>query len=94
MNDAVTKGYSKGMLLFLKKFLDRPKRHLSTRATQNIIEFLYGDMAFCYSDEYQWETSVLLGWNTNVVPMGSKSQAICAMFYLVRYLSKNPIKPL
>ena len=96
-NDAVPKGFSKGMLLFLKQFLDRAKRHLSTRASQNIMEFLYGDMAFCYSDQYQCETSVLLaallGCNTNVAPLGSKSQAICAMFYLVGYLSKNPIKP-
>jgi len=96
-NDSVPKGFSEGMSLFLKQFFDKVQRHLSTRPAQNIMEFLYGDMAFCYADQYQCETSVLLaalvGCNTNVAPLGSKSQAICAMFYLVGYLSKNPIKP-
>ena len=96
-NDCVPKGFSKLLLPFLKQYFAHTMKHLSTNASQNIMEFLYGENAFCYADQYQCETSLLLaavlGCNTNVAALGSKAQAICAMYYLAGYLSKNPIKP-
>ena len=96
-NDCVPKGFSKLMLPFLKQYFVYTMKHLSTNASQNVMEFLYGENAFCYADQYQCETSLLLaavlGCNTNVAALGSKAQAICAMYYIAGYLSKNPVKP-
>lgn len=96
-NEAVPKGFSKRLLPFLRQYCVHTMQRLSTGAAQNVMEFLYGDTAFCYGDGYQCETSIilaaLLGCNTNASPLGSRAQAICAMYYLAGYLSKNPVKP-
>lgn len=96
-NETVPKGFSKRVLPFVRQYTLHTIQRLSTGAAQNVMEFLYGDSAFCYADGYQCETSIilaaLLGCNTNASPLGSRAQAICAMYYLAGYLSKNPVKP-
>ena len=78
--------------------------HESTRCTQSIVNpivdrifgFLEED-THNYEDQYLCETSLfmaaLLGCNTNVSVLGGRAQALNALFYLVGYLSKNPVKP-
>ena len=63
---------------------------------ERIFTFLEED-AHMYEDEYLCETSLLmaalLGCNTNVSALGGTVQATSALFYLIGYLSKNPVTP-
>ena len=69
---------------------------LPQRCANKIAEYLVGAPP-PHDDCYQTETNIvlaaLLGCNTNVSPLGGLTQAANAMFYLMGYLSKNPIKP-
>ena len=68
---------------------------LPQRCANKIAEYLVGAPP-PHDDCYQTETNIvlaaLLGCNTNVSPLGGLTQAANAMFYLMGYLSKNPIK--
>jgi len=63
---------------------------------ERIFRFLDDD-THMYEDQYLCETSLfmaaLLGCNTNVSVLGGHVQALNALFYLVGYLSKNPVTP-
>ena len=63
---------------------------------ERIFRFLDDD-THMYEDQYLCETSLfmaaLLGCNTNVSALGGHVQALNALFYLVGYLSKNPVTP-
>ena len=63
---------------------------------ERIFTFLEED-THMYEDEYLCETSLLmaalLGCNTNVSALGGTVQATSALFYLIGYLSKNPVTP-
>ena len=65
-----------------------------------IVERIFGFLpkdTHVYEDQYLCETSLfmaaLLGCNTNVSVLGGSAQALNALFYLVGYLTKNPVKP-
>jgi hypothetical protein len=65
-----------------------------------IVERIFGFLeneTHVYEDQYLCETSLLmaalLGCNTNVSVLGGSVQALNALFYLVGYLSKNPVTP-
>ena len=82
---------AKGIFLMLA-----PITHIPQKCANLVTEYLLG-AAPEYDDCYQTETNIifaaLLGCNTNVSPLGALTQAASVMFYLVGYLSKNPIKP-
>ena len=66
----------------------------------SIVERIFGFLpkdTHVYEDQYLCETSLfmaaLLGCNTNVSVLGGSAQALNALFYLVGYLTKNPVKP-
>ena len=63
---------------------------------ERVFRFLDDD-THMYEDQYLCETSLfmaaLLGCNTNVSVLGGHVQALNALFYLVGYLSKNPVTP-
>ena len=69
---------------------------LLTPMVDRIFGFLEED-THNYEDQYLCETSLfmaaLLGCNTNVSVLGGSAQALNALFYLIGYLSKNPVKP-
>ena len=78
--------------------------HESTRCVPTllnpIVDRIFGFLeedTHTYEDQYLCETSLfmaaLLGCNTNVSVLGGTAQALNALFYLVGYLSKNPVKP-
>ena len=84
-------GYMYGMQEVLTPCFNGQKVPMT--AMMAIVSYLLGP----YRDRYQCETNVmfaaLLMCNTNVSPLGGKIQAANAMFYLNKYLSKNPVKP-